>query len=305
MVVVRAVLGIGDADVHVEAAGQELDPLDRETNHALRLDRHGDAIDKRVRTEDPNPVVAVEVHAEHRVAHTFRVAVTNLDTGRLTRFEDHAFRSIRPEDARACDLDLLRAPARADLAARGALALLFLPHLLVVRVDDVVRRALRTDAPLIEPERALAEARDRAEVVRDEHDRLLRGAELADLGEALVLEVLVADREHLVDQEDVRFEVHGDREAEAHVHAARVRLHGGVKEAADVGELLDRRHRPVHLLARESEKRAVEISVLAAAEVRVETGADLEQRGHAAIHLERAARRLRRPREELEERRFA
>src|SRR5438445_7225556 len=106
---------------------------------------------------------------------------------------------MRPEAAGGCARELRRAPARADLTARGALALLFLARLLVIRVDDVVRRALRTDAPLIEPERALAEARDRAEVVRDEHDRLLRGAELADLGEALVLEVLVADGEHLVD----------------------------------------------------------------------------------------------------------
>ena len=138
----------------------------------------------------------------------------------------------------------------------------------------------------------------------DEHDRLLRGAELADLGEAFVLEVLVPDREHLVDEKDVRLEVHRDREPEAHVHAARVRLHGGVEEAADVGELLDRGDGSVHLLSRKTEERAVEVRVLATAEVRVEPRADLEECGDAAVHLERAGRRLRGPREEFEERRF-
>ena len=138
----------------------------------------------------------------------------------------------------------------------------------------------------------------------DEHDRLLRGAELADLGEAFVLEVLVPDREHLVDEKDVRLEVHRDREPEAHVHAARVRLHGGVEEAADVGKLLDRGHGPVHLLPREAEERAIEIRVFAAAEIGVESGTDLEQCGDPTVHLVRPGRRLRGPGEELEEGRF-
>ena len=90
--------------------------------------------------------------------------------------------------------------------------------------------------------------------MRHEDDRLLGRAELADLGEALVLEVLVTDREHFVHEENVRLQVYRDRETEPHVHAARVGLHRGVEEAADVGELLDRGHRAVHLLAREAEE---------------------------------------------------
>src|SRR2546423_415494 len=271
VVVISAVLRVGDADVHVKAAREQLDALDRESHDALRSHRHAHPVDERVRPEDADAVVAIEVDAEDRVAYAFGVAITDLDRGGLTRLEDDALGSIRTEHARARDLDLLRPPARADLSARGALALLLLADLLVIRVDDVVRRAFRADDSLVQPDRALAEARDRAEIMRHEHDRLLRRAELADLCEALVLEVLVADREHLVDEEDVRLEVHRDREAEAHVHAARVRLHGSVKEAADVGELLDRRHGPVHLLARESKQRAIEVRVLAAAEIRVES----------------------------------
>ena len=150
----------------------------------------------------------------------------------------------------------------------------------------------------------MAEARDRPEIVRDEHDRLLRRAELADLCEALVLEVLVANGEHLVDEQHVGVEMHRDAEPKAHVHAARVRLHRGVEEPADVGELLDRRHDPVHLLAREPQERSIQIRVLAPAEVRMEAGTDLEERGHPAVDLERATRRFRGPRQELEECRF-
>src|SRR5439155_17583983 len=246
-------------------------------------------------------VLAVEVHPEHCVAHALRIAVPDLDRGRLRRLENDALRPVRPEHARAGDLDLLRPPAGPDLATRGALALLLLADLLVVRVDDVVRRALRREDAVVKPDRALAKTRDRAQVVRHEDDRLLGRAELADLGEAFVLEVLVTDREHFVHEENVRLQMHGDRETETHVHAARVGLHRRIEEAADVGELLDRRHRAVHLPARETEERAVEVRVLSAAEVRVESGADLKERGYATVHLQRSTAWLRRTREQLEQ----
>src|SRR5439155_15617792 len=129
-----------------------------------------------------------------------RVAEPDLDRCRHSRFEDHAVDAVGTEHARARDLDLLRAPARTDLAALRTLALLLLPHFEVIRVDDVVGHALCGEDTLVEPDRAMAEPRDGAEIVGHQDDRLLRRAELADLGEALVLEVLVADRKHLVDE---------------------------------------------------------------------------------------------------------
>src|SRR5439155_8316515 len=210
-----------------------------------------------VRTEHADAIVAIDIHAEAGVATPLGIAIPDLDACGLARLEHDTLGSVRPKHARARDLDLLRAPPRADLAARGALALLLLADLLVIRVDDVVRRPLGADLPLIQPDRSLAQSRHRTEIVGNEHDRLLRGAEFADLGEAFVLEVLVPDREHLVDEKYVWLEVHRDREPEAHVHAARVRLHGSVEEAADVGKLLDRGHGPVHLLPREAEERAI------------------------------------------------
>ena len=49
----------------------------------------------------------------------------------------------------------------------------------------------------------------------------------------------VADREHLVDEQDVGLEVGGDGEAEAHLHAARVELHLAVDGVLELGELDD------------------------------------------------------------------
>ena len=60
-----------------------------------------------------------------------------------------------------------------------------------------------------------------------------------DAVEALALERLVADREHLVDEEDVGVDVDGDREPEPHVHARRVVLHLLVDELLELGEVDD------------------------------------------------------------------
>ena len=55
-------------------------------------------------------------------------------------------------------------------------------------------------------------------------DEQHRAALLRDVAasspEALLLELGVADREHLVDDEDLRLEVRGDRERQPHVHPA-------------------------------------------------------------------------------------
>ena len=73
----------------------------------------------------------------------------------------------------------------------------------------------------------------------DEQDRLAAALELRELVEALVGEALVADRQHLVDQEHVGIDVDRHREAQPHVHAGRVGLHRRVDEVLHLGELDD------------------------------------------------------------------
>ena len=138
-----------------------------------------------------------------------------------------------------------------------------------------------------------------------EHDRPSAPPELPDLVQALAGERLVAHGEDLVDEEHVGVDVDGDREAEAHVHPGRVRLDGGVDELAQLGEVDDLVEALVHFPPREAEHDPVDGHVLAAADLGVEAGPQLDERGDAAGHAQRAARRLGDAREQLQERRLA
>ncbi len=128
---------------------------------------------------------------------------------------------------------------------------------------------------------------------------------VAHLAEALALEGGVADGEHLVDDEDLRLEVCCHREGEADVHAARVALHRRVEEALDLGELDDLVELAAHLGAAHPEDRAVEVDVLATAQLRVEAGADLEQAADPAAHCDPSLGRLGDPAQDLQEGRLA
>ena len=105
--------------------------------------------------------------------------------------------------------------------------------------DDVGRRPDLAQLALVDPRRVLAQLVDLAEAVADEHDRAPVAAELVDLLGAPALEALVADREHLVDQQHLGLDVGGDGEAEPHEHARRVVLDRRVDELLEPGELDD------------------------------------------------------------------
>ena len=92
---------------------------------------------------------------------------------------------------------------------------------------------------VVQPQRLVAEALDEAERVGDEQDRLAAPPELGELVEALVREALVADGEHLVDEQHVGIDVDRHGKAEPHVHARRVGLDRRVDELLELGELDD------------------------------------------------------------------
>ena len=106
-------------------------------------------------------------------------------------------------------------------------------------MTSVARRRRATTRPLVDLDRTIAELRDRLQLC--ETKRTVRPAlpKLLHAAEAAALELRVADRQHLVDEQDLGLEVRGDREREAHVHAARVALDGRVDELLDSGELDD------------------------------------------------------------------
>ena len=72
---------------------------------------------------------------------------------------------------------------------------------------------------VVENGRSVAHHADEVGGVRHEEDRSAFGLEALHPVDALALERLVADRQHLVDEQDVGRDVDGDGEGEPGVHA--------------------------------------------------------------------------------------
>src|SRR5450759_2993129 len=89
-----------------------------------------------------------------------------------------------------------------------------------VEPDRPVGRSINHYAPLLKPDRALAELTHGTEVVGDEDDGPTGALEVGDSIETALLERCVADGEDLVDEDDIRVDMDGDGEAQAHVHTA-------------------------------------------------------------------------------------
>jgi hypothetical protein len=108
-----------------------------------------------------------------------------------------------------------------------------------IAADDLVGVTELPHLPVHEPDGRAAQGSDGVEAVGDEDDGPALGPELRDALVALDLETLVADRQHLVDEEDLGVYADGHRERQAGVHPARVVLHRHVHELLDPCEVDD------------------------------------------------------------------
>src|SRR5438477_11664605 len=96
-----------------------------------------------------------------------------------------------------------------------------------------------------------------------EEDRPPALGDLAHSSETALLERLVSNAQHLVDEQAFRFQERCHGKGEADCHTARVPLHGRVDEALDLGELDDVVDLRVDLPATHDEARALAVHVLA------------------------------------------
>ena len=94
-----------------------------------------------------------------------------------------------------------------------------------------------------------------------------------DLAHAALPEIYVADGQGLVHQQNFGIHMDRHRECEPHDHAARICLDGTIDEVADLREGLDFGEASVHFLSGKAQDRAIEINVVAAGELGIETGA--------------------------------
>src|SRR5207245_3930927 len=118
--------------------------------------------------------------------------------------------------------------------------------------------------------------------------------------ETLPLELRITDRENLVDHQNLRLQVGGDRERQSHVHAAGKVFNGRVDELFNFGKGHDLVELPSDFASAHPENGAVEKDVLPPRQFGVKAGPDLQERPDAAVNLDTSLRGLGDPRQNLE-----
>ncbi len=96
--------------------------------------------------------------------------------------------------------------------------------------QSAIDGALVLQLPAIEHRDTAADRLHGRGRVRDEQDRPPVGEEALQRSHALLLKILVANGEDLIEEQDVRLELRGDGEAEPHVHPGRIALDRDVHE---------------------------------------------------------------------------
>src|SRR5438105_3830016 len=139
----------------------------------------------------------------------------------------------------------------------------------------------------------------------DEQDGLPTPSELGEFVEAFVRESFVTDGEYLIDEQHVGIHVNRYREPETHVHPGGVGLDRCIDKVAKLREVDDLVKSVVNLPFREAEHDAVDEHVLSTGNLRMESGAKLDESRDPAVDLHRSHRRLRNAGDQLQGRAFA
>ena len=145
----------------------------------------------------------------------------------------------------------------------------------------------------VEPQRLVAEPLDQAERVRDQQDGLAAPPELAELVEALVREALVAHREHLVDEQTSGSTwMATAKPSRMYMPDEYVFTGASMKSFSSANSTISSK-RLLDLPLRQAEHDAVDEDVLAPGDLRVEAGAELDQRRDPAVDRDLPGGRLR------------
>ena len=126
----------------------------------------------------------------------------------------------------------------------------------------------------------------------DEDDRFAVAAELVDLVETLGHKRGVADRQYLVDEQDVGADVDGDGKPQTHIHAGRVALDRMVDKLLELGEIDDFFVFVLNLLSRKSKDDAVDEDVFPARYFGMEARSQLDEGRNPALGDDLAVRRF-------------
>ena len=153
------------------------------------------------------------------------------------------------------------------------------PHIdLEVLAGDLGRTADRLDLSLLEDQRPLAVSLDRVHVVGDEDDRPALLAHRPKRRGAALLERRVADRQYLVEDQDVCVDLEHQRECQPDQHPRRVVLQLHLSEPAELGKIDHRVVAPARLARTQPHHHPIEDNVVEGGQLHVESDPELDER---------------------------
>ena len=123
---------------------------------------------------------------------------------------------------------------------------------------------------MLEPERPITEGDDRRGIVGDENDRPSLLAELPHPAETSLLEERIADRQRLVDDQNVRIRVDRGAESEPQGHSRGVALHRALEGFTEAAEFANLRHTGRRVATGMTRQHAEQERILGAGELRID-----------------------------------
>ena len=157
-----------------------------------------------------------------------------------------------------------------------------------VEVNSRVHLAILDNLSMAENQTPAAEIADNGGIVAHKEDGAPLPRDGAHPPDAFLLKLHIPDSEDLIHNQNLRFQMGGDREGEAHIHPAGIAFDRGVQEFLDVREGDDLVKLSFDLDAHHAKDRAVEENVLPARQFRVKAGADFKQARDLAFEVNAA-----------------
>ena len=155
-----------------------------------------------------------------------------------------------------------------------------------VHPDGVLHVSVKDNFSLVQHDAPVAQLPDGAHIVADVKDSpSLDLSDLPHFFQALLLEVHVANRQHLVHDHDLAVQMRSDGEGQLDEHTGGIPLHRGVDKVPHLGKFDDVLHFGVDLRFGHAEDRTVHVDIFPTGHFSVEPGSHLQHGGNTAVDV--------------------
>src|SRR5262245_45669666 len=162
-----------------------------------------------------------------------------------------------------------------------------LPPLVVISNDLIGRTDHLHPAPFQE-EAALAKVGDGPKIMRHENYRGPVSDHRIHALDAFPLKEIITNAQDFIDKQYVRIYMRGNRKPQTSKHTRRVSFDRSIDKLLELGESNDSVETPADLFPRHTQNRTVQINVLTASKILMESGTDFDKRRDTTRHMNRA-----------------